>query len=95
MIRSKYLGREFDAGWTVTSVELAGRYGKRKKAKGNTYRFILTRKTSDDKCDKSLKIDHNTIVKLARGETTVEEVELKQTAAANTYTNVAFYRFRK
>jgi len=95
MIRSKYLGKTYDEGWTVTAVELAGRYGARKKAKGNSYRFFLTRMTSDGKFVKSLCIGHNTMVRIERGITTVETVEANKKAKeeVNVFRNATYYRF--
>ena len=40
MVRSKYLGQVYDNNWKVISVELAGRYGKRLKAKETAW-FIF------------------------------------------------------
>lgn len=95
MIRSKYLGKTYDAGWKCTAVELAGRYGRRNKKKGNSYRFFLTRETSDGKCVKSLCVGHRTMAKIGRGKTTVEEVEARKNAMeeANPFRNATFYRF--
>lgn len=95
MIKSKYLGKTYDAGWTVTAVELAGRYGKKKGGKRNSYRFFLTRVTSDGKCIKSLCVGHAAMAKIGRGEATVEEVEARKNAMeeANPFRNATFYRF--
>lgn len=96
MVRSKYLGQVYDNNWKVISVELAGRYGKRLKAKGNSYRFILARETSDGKFEKYLSISHPTMVKIGRHEWTVEYVEAlkRRHADDNEYRNVPTYKFK-
>ena len=94
MVRSKYLGKKYD-NWTVTDVRIAGRYGKRKKAKGNSYCFVLTRPTHDDACMKSIVVSHGTMISLARGETTVPKIIKNQARRRSTqdFKNSAYYRF--
>ena len=96
MIRSKYLNQVYDNGWKVVAVELAGRFGKRNKLKGNSYRFFLARKTSDGKFEKTLCISRPTMAKIDRGELTVEQAEalkLKH-ASVNEFRNVPYYKFK-
>lgn len=90
---SKYLGQIYDNGWKVVKVEIAGRYGARKKAKGNSYNYVLSRVTSDDACDKYLTVSHNTMTRIARGTRTVEAIEARKNKLNSRYNNASLYKF--
>lgn len=91
--KSKYMGQVFDNGWKVTAIEIAGRYGARNKAKGNSYNYVLSRMTSDGECDKFLTVGHNLMVKIARGLRTVEAAEANKNRLSSRHTNSSYYKF--
>ena len=82
MIRSKYLNRRFDNGWTCTHVGTASKSRVFKKGtrtrneypNHQTYYYIFERRTSDGLADKLVRLNATEAAKVWRGELTVEGI---------------------
>lgn len=75
---SKYVGQVYE-GWTVKHIGVAGVTAKRHKGKGQNktaghqnYYYLLERTTSDGVCDKQVRLSATQMLKVARGEMSVE-----------------------
>lgn len=90
MKNSKYFGKTFDNGWKCTKVYLAANYCG--GTKHNAYRYVLSRITSDGKCDKIIAVSGPTMKRIADGTTTVETVSENKRNFKN-IANETLYKF--
>ena len=104
MRKSKYLNQEFDNGWTCTHVGVASVVPafytgtkKRTKSKGHQhYYYVCERITSDNKCEKMVRLSDKEILRVARGLTTVEEIaNARQSVSEGTFKRKVSYHFIK
>lgn len=72
MKKSKFIGQQFDNGWTCTNIFLAANYSH--STKHNAYRYQLSRITSDGKCEKKITISGSTMTRLTKNLTTAEHI---------------------
>ena len=89
MRRSKYLFKTF-GNWTCTKVYLAANYNS--CTHHNAYRYQLSRKTSDNKCIKSITVSGPTMLKISRGLCTVEQVVTNKLKSTKTINSI-LYKF--
>ena len=74
MIKSKYLGKEFDNGWKCVHVGIANVQGKRTKWSGHrNYYYIFERITSDKAARKMVRLSSPYAAKVFSGRMHVEE----------------------
>lgn len=92
--KSKYVGKQF-GNWTCTHMGIASVAGKRSKRAGHrTYYYIFERRTSDNKADKMIRLNHVEVAKVYRGEITVEQIlDRRETKKAETFTTKISYHF--
>lgn len=72
MRKSKFVGKVYDHNWKVIAIYLAANYSH--STKHNYYRYELSRRTSDNLCDKIITVSANTMTKIDRGILFVEDV---------------------
>lgn len=92
--RSKYVGMTFGRRyhWKVVAIYLAANYSG--TTRHNSYRYELSRRTSDHKCDKIITISGNTMTKIAKGLISPETVANNKMKRAKIKTiNNILYRY--
>lgn len=82
MRKSKYTGKTYDHNWKVIAVYLAANYSH--STRHNYYRYELARRTSDDACDKIITVSATTMLKIDRGQVSVEDVANRKFAKQST-----------
>lgn len=85
-IKSKYLGKTFGK-WTCTRVDLDYVQGARAKWAGHrNYCYTMERKTSDDKANKIIRLNHVEAAQVYSGKITVEAILDKRERKGETST---------